>query len=181
MKNTTKLLSALGLALTLAVGTVQAGPDRGPKKGPSKGKPSKEWFEAAKKKREASRKDAAKRGHKIRGRGDRGSFGKLFKSDEKLAELRKAFEANGKSLREKSKGLWEKYKAAEGDEGKAKLREELKALRGEHAESAKKHRAEVTARLKELGVEFKNDRKAQIDNERKGDRRRRGKGDKPGE
>ena len=186
MKNITKLLSTLGLTLAFAVGTVcgQVPTDhkRGPKKGLGKGKPSKERVEAAKKKWSEKRKTDAKKGHKVRGkRGDRSSFGKLFKDDEKLVKLRKDFEAATKGIRAKSKDLFTKYRAAEDDEAKAKLRESLKAIRGEQAEAAKKHRAEVTARLKELGVEFKNPRTKILDNERRGDRRRRGKGDKPGE
>lgn len=186
MKNITKLLSALGLALAVAVGTVHGqvptDRERGPKKGLGKGKPSKERVEAAKKKWSEKRKTDAKKGHKLRGkRGSRGSFGKLFKSDDKLAALRKDFEAATKGIRAKSKDLFTKYRAAEDDEAKDKLRESLKAIRGEQAEAAKKHRADVTARLKELGVEFKNPRTKILDNERRGDRRRRGKGDKPGE
>ena len=187
MKNITKLLSTLGLTLAFAVGTVcgQVPTDhkRGPNKGLGKGKPSKERVEAAKKKWAEKRKTDAKKGQKVsRGkRGGRGSFGKLFKDDEKLAKLRKDFEAATKQIRAKSKDLFTKYRAAEDDEAKAKLRESLKAIRGEQAEAAKKHRTEITARLKELGVEFKNPRTKILDNERRGDRKRRGKGGKPGE
>jgi len=84
MKNTTKLLSTLGLTLAFAVGTVcgQVPTDhkRGPKKGLGKGKPSKERVEAAKKKWAEKRKTDAKKGHKVRGkRGDRSSFGNFSK------------------------------------------------------------------------------------------------------
>jgi|TARA_R110001599_G_scaffold142863_1_gene323681 hypothetical protein len=190
MKNITKLLSTLGLTLAFAVGTVcgQVPTDhkRGPKKGLGKGKPSKERVEAAKKKRSSKRKimkgiPDAKKDHTVRGkRGGRGSFGNLFKEDEKLAKLRKDFEAATKEIRTKSKDLFTKYKAAEEDGAKATLRESLKAIRGEQAEAAKKHRVEITARLKELGVEFKNPRTNILNNERRGDRSRRGKGNKPG-
>ena len=183
MKSITKLLSTLGLALAVAVGTVHGqvptDRERGPKKGLGKGKPSKERVEAAKKKWTEKRKSDTKKGHKVRGkRGGRDSFVKLFKSDDKLAALRKDFEAATKGTRAKSKGLFTKYRATEDDEAKAKLRESLKAIRGKQAEAAKKHRVEITARLKELGVEFTNPRTKIIDNERRGDRRRRGKGNK---
>jgi hypothetical protein len=186
MKNITKLLSALGLTLAFAVGTVHGqvptNHERGPKTGLGKGKPSKERVEAAKKKWSEKRKADAKKGHTVRGkRGSRSSFGKLFKSDDKLAQLRKDFAAVTKGIRAKSKDLVTQYKAAGDDEAKSKLRESLKAIRGEQSAAAKKHRVEVTARLKELGVEFKNPRTKLLDSERKGDRKRRGKGDKPGD
>ena len=185
----------VALAVTLAVATsvdAQVKPDKGPKgkdkvthrdgKKPSKEDIKKRW-EAAKKKRAGKHDDAKKRGSKVSDRknSSRGrSFGRLVRSDDKLAGLVKEWRGKEAELKKKSRALWEKLKKSEDDDAKAKLRAALGELRKSHGTASKKHREEIGARLKELGKDgvFKNDRKKQLDNERKGERRRRGK---PGE
>lgn len=185
----------VALAVTLAVATsvdAQVKPDKGPKgkdkvthrdgKKPSKEDIKKRW-EAAKKKRAEKQKDAKKRGSKVGGgkNSSRGkSFGRLVRSDDKLAGLVKEWRGKEAELKKKSRALWEKLKKSDDDDAKAKLRAALGELRKSHGDASKKHREEIGARLKELGKDgvFKNDRKKQLDNERKGERRRRGK---PGE
>ena len=56
-------------------------------------------------------------------------------------------------------------------------------MRKSHGDASKKHREEVSARLKELGKGgwFKNNRDKQLGSERKHGWKKRGKGDKPGE
>ena len=189
------LIKIVALAVTLAVATsvdAQVKPDKGPKgkdkvthrdgKKPSKEDIKKRW-EAAKKKRAEKHGDAKKRGSKVsdRKKSPRGrSFGRLVRSDDKLAGLVKEWRGKETELKKKSRALWEKLKKSEDDDAKAKLRAALGELRKSHGEASKKHREEIGARLKELGKGdwFKNDRKKQLDNERKGDRKRRGK---PGE
>ncbi len=200
----------VALAVTLAVATsvdAQVKPDKGPKgkdkvthrdgKKPSKNigpgigpnggdilvVPLKNRFEAAKKKRAEKQKDAKKRGSKVGGgkNSSRGkSFGKLVRSDDKLAGLVKEWRGKEAELKKKSRVLWEKLKKSDDNDAIAKLRAALGELRKSHGDASKKHREEIGARLKELGKDgvFKNDRKKQLDNERKGERRRRGK---PGE
>lgn len=189
------LIKMVALAVTLAVATsvdAQVKPDKGPKgkdkvthrdgKKPSKEDIKKRW-EAAKKKRAEKQKDAKKRGSKVGGgkNSSRGkSFGRLVRSDDKLAGLVKEWRGKEAELKKKSRALWEKLKKSDDDDAKAKLRAALGELRKSHGDASKKHREEIGARLKELGKDgvFKNDRKKQLDNERKGERRRRGK---PGE
>ena len=189
------LIKIVALAVTLAVATsvdAQVKPDKGPKgkdkvthrdgKKPSKEDIKKRW-EAAKKKRAGKHNDAKKRGSKVSDRknGSRGrSFGRLVRSDDKLAGLVKEWRGKEAELKKKSRALWEKLKKSEDDDAKAKLRAALGELRKSHGSASKKHREEIGARLKELGKDgvFKNDRKKLLDNERKGERRRRGK---PGE
>jgi len=189
------LIKMVALAVTLAVATsvdAQVKPDKGPKgkdkvthrdgKKPSKEDLKKRW-EAAKKKRAEKHNDAKKRGSKVSDRknSSRGrSFGRLVRSDDKLAGLVKEWRGKEAELKKKSRALWEKLKKSEDDDAKAKLRAALGELRKSHGTASKKHREEIGARLKELGKDgvFKNDRKKQLDNERKGERRRRGK---PGE
>lgn len=189
------LIKIVALAVTLAVATsvdAQVKPDKGPKgkdkvthrdgKKPSKEDIKKRW-EAAKKKRAAKQKDAKKRGSKVgdRKNSPRGkSFGRLVRSDDKLAGLVKEWRGKEAELKKKSRALWEKLKKSNDDDAKAKLRAALGELRKSHGDASKKHREEIGARLKELGKDgvFKNDRKKLLDNERKGERRRRGK---PGE
>ena len=189
------LIKIVALAVTLAVATsvdAQVKPDKGPKgkdkvthrdgKKPSKEDIKKRW-EAAKKKRAEKQKDAKKRGSKVseRKNSPRGrSFGRLVRSDDKLAGLVKEWRGKEAELKKKSRALWEKLKKSDDDDAKAKLRAALGELRKSHGDASKKHREEIGARLKELGKDgvFKNDRKKLLDNERKGERRRRGK---PGE
>jgi len=189
------LIKIVALAVTLAVATsvdAQVKPDKGPKgkdkvthrdgKKPSKEDIKKRW-EAAKKKRAEKQKDAKKRGSKVseRKNSPRGrSFGRLVRSDDKLAGLVKEWRGKETELKKKSRALWEKLKKSDDDDAKAKLRAALGELRKSHGDASKKHREEIGARLKELGKDgvFKNDRKKLLDNERKGERRRRGK---PGE
>lgn len=189
------LIKMVALAVTLAVATsvdAQVKPDKGPKgkdkvthrdgKKPSKEDIKKRW-EAAKKKRAEKQKDAKKRGSKVGGgkNSSRGkSFGKLVRSDDKLAGLVKEWRGKEAELKKKSRVLWEKLKKSDDNDAIAKLRAALGELRKSHGDASKKHREEIGARLKELGKDgaFKNDRKKQLDNERKGERRRRGK---PGE
>jgi|ETNvirenome_6_85_1030632.scaffolds.fasta_scaffold01248_12 hypothetical protein len=189
------LIKVVALAVTLAVATsvdAQVKPDKGPKgkdkvthrdgKKPSKEDIKKRW-EAAKKKRAEKQKDAKKRGSKVseRKNSPRGrSFGRLVRSDDKLAGLVKEWRGKEAELKKKSRALWEKLKKSDDDDAKAKLRAALGELRKSHGDASKKHREEIGARLKELGKDgvFKNDRKKLLDNERKGERRRRGK---PGE
>jgi len=189
------LIKVVALAVTLAVATsvdAQVKPDKGPKgkdkvthrdgKKPSKEDIKKRW-EAAKKKRAEKQKDAKKRGSKVseRKNSPRGrSFGRLVRSDDKLAGLVKEWRGKETELKKKSRALWEKLKKSDDDDAKAKLRAALGELRKSHGDASKKHREEIGARLKELGKDgvFKNDRKKLLDNERKGERRRRGK---PGE
>ena len=189
------LIKMVALAVTLAVATsvdAQVKPDKGPKgkdkvthrdgKKPSKEDLKKRW-EAAKKKRAEKHNDAKKRGSKVSDRknSSRGrSFGRLVRSDDKLAGLVKEWRGKEAELKKKSRALWEKLKKSEDDDAKAKLRAALGELRKSHGTASKKHREEIGARLKELGKDgvFKNDRKKLLDNERKGERRRRGK---PGE
>ena len=207
------LIKIVALALTLAVATsvdAQVKPDKGPKgkdkvthrdgKKPSKNigpgigpngedilvVPLKNRFEEAKKKRAEKHNDAKKRGSKVSDRknGSKGrSFGRLVRSDDKLAGLVKEWRGKEAELKKKSRALWEKLKKSEDDDAKAKLRAALGELRKSHGSASKKHREEIGARLKELGKDglFKNNRDKQLDNERKGDRKRRGKGNKPGE
>jgi len=189
------LIKVVALAVTLAVATsvdAQVKPDKGPKgkdkvthrdgKKPSKEDLKKRW-EAAKKKRAEKHNDAKKRGSKVSDRknSSRGrSFGRLVRSDDKLAGLVKEWRGKEAELKKKSRALWEKLKKSDDDDAKAKLRAALGELRKSHGDASKKHREEIGARLKELGKDgvFKNDRKKLLDNERKGERRRRGK---PGE
>ena len=189
------LIKVVALAVTLAVATsvnAQVKPDKGPK-GKDKvthrdgKKPSKEdikkRLESAKKKRAQKQRDAKKRGSKVseRKNSPRGrSFGRLVRSDDKLAGLVKEWRGKETELKKKSRALWEKLKKSDDDAVKAKLRAALGELRKSHGDASKKHREEIGARLKELGKGdwVKNDRKKQLDNERKGDRKRRGK---PGE
>ena len=189
------LIKIVALAVTLAVATsvdAQVKPDKGPKgkdkvthrdgKKPSKEDIKKRW-EAAKKKRAEKQNDAKKRGSKVseRKNSPRGrSFGRLVRSDDKLAGLVKEWRGKEAELKKKSRALWEKLKKSDDDDAKAKLRAALGELRKSHGDASKKHREEIGARLKELGKDgvFKNDRKKLLDNERKGERRRRGK---PGE
>jgi len=159
------------------------GPGIGPNGGDILVVPLKNRFEEAKKKRAEKQKDAKKRGSKVGGgkNSSRGkSFGKLVRSDDKLAGLVKEWRGKETELKKKSRALWEKLKKSGDDDVIAKLRAALGELRKSHGDASKKHREEIGARLKELGKDgvFKNDRKKQLDNERKGDRRRRGK---PGE
>ena len=79
-----RIILILGLVFSMVA--VDAKPQKGPK---GKGKPLKERFEAAKKKRDAKRGDAKKKGHKHKG--PRGEFGKLVRNDEKIKELKKQF------------------------------------------------------------------------------------------
>lgn len=189
------LIKVVALAVTLAVATsvnAQVKPDKGPK-GKDKvthrdgKKPSKEdikkRLESAKKKRAQKQRDAKKRGSKVseRKNSPRGrSFGRLVRSDDKLAGLVKEWRGKETELKKKSRVLWEKLKKSDDNDAIAKLRAALGELRKSHGDASKKHREEIGARLKELGKDgaFKNDRKKQLDNERKGERRRRGK---PGE
>jgi len=192
------LIKIVALALTLAVATsvdAQVKPDKGPKgkdkvthrdgKKPSKEDIKKRW-EAAKKKRAEKQGDAKKRGSKVSDRKNspRGkSFGRLVRSDDKLAGLVKEWRGKESGLKKKSRALWEKYKASEDDDAKAKLRAALGELRKSHGDASKKHREEISARLKELGKGgwFKNNRDKQLGSERKHGWKKRGKGDKPGE
>lgn len=159
------------------------GPGIGPNGGDILVVPLKNRFEEAKKKRAEKQKDAKKRGSKVGGgkNSSRGkSFGKLVRSDDKLAGLVKEWRGKETELKKKSRALWEKLKKSDDDDVIAKLRAALGELRKSHGDASKKHREEIGARLKELGKDgvFKNDRKKLLDNERKGERRRRGK---PGE
>ena len=77
-----RIILILGLVFSMVA--VDAKPQKGPK---GKGKALKERFEAAKKKRDAKRGDAKKKGHKHKG--PRGEFGKLVRNDEKIKELKK--------------------------------------------------------------------------------------------
>ena len=159
------------------------GPGIGPNGGDILVVPLKNRFEEAKKKRAEKQKDAKKRGSKVGGgkNSSRGkSFGKLVRSDDKLAGLVKEWRGKETELKKKSRALWEKLKKSDDDDVIAKLRAALGELKKSHGDASKKHREEIGARLKELGKDgvFKNDRKKLLDNERKGERRRRGK---PGE
>ena len=75
-----RIILILGLVFSMVA--VDAKPQKGPK---GKGKALKERFEAAKKKRDAKRGDAKKKGHKHKG--PRGEFGKLVRNDEKIKEM----------------------------------------------------------------------------------------------
>ena len=189
------MIKIVALALTLAVATsVDAQvvkPDKGPKgkdkvthrdvNKPSKEDVKKRW-EAAKKKRDSRRGDAKKRGSKVSDRKGR-SFGRLVHSDKKLAALVKEWRGKETDLKKKSRALWEKWKKSDNDAARAKLRAFLGEMRKSHGDASKKHREEVSARLKELrkGGWFKNNRDKQLDSERKHGWKKRGKGDKPGE
>ena len=160
------LIKIVALAVTLAVATsvdAQVKPDKGPKgkdkvthrdgKKPSKEDIKKRW-EAAKKKRAEKQNDAKKRGSKVsdRKKSPRGrSFGRLVRSDDKLAGLVKEWRGKETELKKKSRALWEKLKKSDDDDAKAKLRAALGELRKSHGEASKKHREEIGARLKELG------------------------------
>ena len=192
------LIKIVALAVTLAVATsvdAQVKPDKGPKgkdkvthrdgKKPSKEDIKKRW-EAAKKKRAEKQNDAKKRGSKVsdRKKSPRGrSFGRLVHSDDKLAGLVKEWRGKEAELKKKSRALWEKLKKSDDDDAKAKLRAALGELRKSQGDASKKHREEISARLKELGKGgwFKNNRDKQLDSEKKHGWKRRGKGDKPGE
>ena len=122
-------------------------------------------IKAAFEKRNKHRKDAKKRGHKVRDRkkGDhkKGSgFGKLVRDDAKIKELKEAFAAAAK------KGHKGFDRAAWGDatdDEKKALREKMSAGRKEWYEKMKTHREEVSKRIKEIRGEFKNNRDKVID------------------
>ena len=80
----------------------------------------KERLKAALEKRKKHQKDAKRKGHKIKHQGR--AFGKLVRDDDKIKELRKAFEAAAKEHHEKVKGLHKQLKDA-SDEDKEGLRE----------------------------------------------------------
>jgi hypothetical protein len=146
-------------------------PDKPTKEKPERGK--KKWdhekvkgrLKAAFEKRNKHRKDAKKRGHKVRDRkkGDhkKGSgFGKLVRDDAKIKELKEAFAAAAK------KGHKGFDRAAWGDatdDEKKALREKMSAGRKEWYEKMKTHREEVSKRIKEIRGEFKNNRDKVID------------------
>jgi hypothetical protein len=171
------LIAVIASALT----TVQAQPAPKPEKEkPKKERPEKggkkwdrekvqERLKAAFEKRRKNRGDAEKRGHKIkdskkRGRG--GAFGKLVRDDEKLKELRKAFDEVAKKQGPKfDRAAW---KDASDDE-KAALREKMAEGRKEWAEKVKAHRIEVSKRLKEIRKEFANKRDPVIDGNQPGE------------
>jgi hypothetical protein len=125
----------------------------------------KERLKAAFDKRKKRRGDAKKRGHKVRGHGGH-AFGKLIRDDAKIKELREAF----KKATEKMKGGFDKSKWKDAtDEGKAALRDKLKASRKDWADAMKAHHKEVHARIKEIREEFKNNRDKVIDGNEPGE------------
>ena len=117
----------------------------------------KERLKVAFDKRKKKRGDAKKEGNKVGGKKDRkggGAFGKLVRDDEKIKELREAFQAAAKDQHQKVKDL----------------HGQLKGLRKDWFENMKGNREEVRARLKEIREEFKNKRDEVIDaNEDGGD------------
>ncbi|MGB1788279.1 MAG: hypothetical protein ACPHP2_02860 [Limisphaerales bacterium] len=128
----------------------------------------KERLKAAFEKRKKHHKDAKRKGHKIKHQGR--AFGKLVRDDDKIKELREAFEAAAKEHHEKVKGLHKQLKDA-SDEDKEGLREQLKNLRKDWFEGMKGNREEVRERIKEIREEFKNKRDDVIDaNEEDGDK-----------
>ncbi|MGB1744251.1 MAG: hypothetical protein ACPHL9_05175 [Limisphaerales bacterium] len=128
----------------------------------------KERLKAAFEKRKNHHKDAKSKGHKIKHQGR--AFGKLVRDDDKIKELREAFEAAAKEHHEKVKGLHKQLKDA-SDEDKEGLREQLKNLRKDWFEGMKGNREEVRERIKEIREEFKNKRDDVIDaNEEDGDK-----------
>ena len=125
-------------------------------------------LKAAFEKRKKHQKYAKRKGHKIKHRGR--AFGKLVRDDDKIKELREAFEAAAKEHHEKVKGLHKQLKDA-SDEDKEGLREQLKNLRKDWFEGMKGNREEVRERIKEIREEFKNKRDDVIDaNEEDGDK-----------
>ena len=131
----------------------------------------KERLKAAFDKRKKKRGDAKKEGNKVGGKKDRkggGAFGKLVRDDEKIKELREAFQAAAKDQHQKVKDLHGQLKDA-SDEDKDGLREQLKGLRKDWFENMKGNREEVRARLKEIREEFKNKRDEVIDANDDGD------------
>ncbi len=132
----------------------------------------KERLKVAFDKRKKKRGDAKKEGNKVGGKKDRkggGAFGKLVRDDEKIKELREAFQAAAKDQHQKVKDLHGQLKDA-SDEDKDGLREQLQGLRKDWFENMKGNREEVRARLKEIREEFKNKRDEVIDaNEDGGD------------
>ena len=68
----------------------------------------KERLKAALEKRKKHQKDAKRKGHKIKHQGR--AFGKLVRDDDKIKELREAFEAAAKEHHEKVKGLHKQLK-----------------------------------------------------------------------
>ena len=169
------IVSAIGIALATpeslqAQAKPKPGkPDVGDVKEGGKERPKidiakiKERLKAAFEKRKKDQGDAKKKGHKIKGKGGKGgAFGKLVRDDEKVKELREAFQAAAKEQHEKVKDLHKQLKDA-SDEDKDGLREQLKGLRTDWVESMKGNREEVRARLKEIREEFKNKRDEVID------------------
>ena len=127
----------------------------------------KERLKAAFEKRKKHHNDAKSKGHKIKHKGR--AFGKLVRDDDKIKELREAFEA-AMEHHEKVKGLHKQLKDA-SDEDKEGLREQLKNLRKDWFEGMKGNREEVRERIKEIREEFKNKRDDVIDaNEEDGDK-----------
>ena len=154
-----RIILILGLVFSMVA--VDAKPQKGPK---GKGKALKERFEAAKKKRDAKRGDAKKKGHKHKG--PRGEFGKLVRNDEKIKELKKEFAA----ATEKIKGKFDRKKFKDAtDEEKAALRDKLRASRKEWEVAMKAHRVEVGKRIKEIREEFKNNRDKVIEGNKPGE------------
>ncbi len=140
---------------------VDAKPQKGPK---GKGKPTKERFEKAKKQRDAKRSDAKKKGH--RHKGPRGEFGKLVRNDEKIKELKKEFA----KATDKIKGKFDRKKFKDAtDEEKAALRDKIRASRKEWEAAMKAHRVEVGKRMREIRLEFKNNRDKVIDGNKPGE------------
>jgi len=171
------------LGLVFSVVAVDAKPQKGPK---GKGKALKERFEAAKKKRDAKRGEAKKKGHKHKG--PRGEFGKLVRNDEKIKELKKQFAA----AEDKIKGKFDRKKFKDAtDEEKAALRDKLRASRKEWEVAMKAHRVEVGKRMKEIRKEWEVAMKAhrvevgkrikEIREEFKNNRDKVIEGNKPGE
>ncbi len=158
-KDMKRLLLCVGLALSMVA--VDAKPQKGPK---GKGKALKERFEAAKKKRDAKRGDAKRKGHNHKG--PRGEFGKLVRNDEKIKELKKEFA----KATDKIKGKFDRKKFKDAtDEEKAALRDKMRASRKEWEAAMKTHRIEVGKRMKEIREEFKNNRDKIIDGNKPGE------------
>jgi len=171
MKSKLTLISMLAFGL-IAVPTNVEGqvPD---KKKPKVEKPSKhdrgrthkvdrekvkERLKAAWAKREKTRGDAKKKGHKVHRKGN--AFGKLVRDDAKIKELKDAFAAAAKKGR---KGFDRKAWKDATDAEKKALREKMTAGRKEWYEKMKTHREEVSKRIKEIRKEFKNNRDKVID------------------